>query len=774
LRKSTPALVLTFSCLLALPPGGAGDPPFLLQDRIERPEPFERTPLRVNPPTFRWPAQAATRGYEVQLSRSPEFHDAVTRSVRETFHRPPEPLAEGRWYWRYRASGGSWSPPESFEITSALPKWPIPDWPEIISRVPSARPRIYVRPEQVEAYRARAAGPLKDLVRRWAARRQASIGAALPTPAPRAPDQPMTEGREERLRRQKIATWAAKSGAQKLMEPVTDLAWLWMLTGEQKFADEARRRVLAAAQLDPERDLSERTSDFANATVAAHSAVAYDMLHDRFSAAERVAVRAMLRARIEPIMRKLRQTPQRLFGAHAWQRIFMEGLTGALALYGEEPVAREWIETGLKSFIAFYPWYGGLDGGSAEGANYYTCCNMLSSLDARDVFHAAFGIDFARSNPWYRNNPYYLIYVLPPGGISSQLGDVNPQRLDAVPGSRHRLAALRMAALYDNAWAADYAGRISDPFGNDALFERFRWSPFADLRPEPLDRLPPAHVFYDIGAVFMHSAITRPEENVRLEFRSSPYGGTGHGHSDQNTFGIIAFNEPLIVDSGYYTAAGDRHHAGWTRQTKAHNTILVDGAGQPREEGFGPRAGGTIRHFEQTGDWVYAAGSAAAAYSVKLDRFDRHLVWLRGADLQTYVILDDLEATGAAPHRFEWLLHAAREMTLDPAAGRALIRNRKAEAEVRLVEPRPVEMTQTDRFDPPPENWRPDRKYDLKNQWHLKVTPAPARALRFVAVIQVSKPGAPRLNVEKLDAGVRVGNWKVRLDGRRAVIQPAG
>ncbi len=757
--------------------GSAADRP-PLQDAAEWPEPTDRTPLRVNPPTFRWPAGEVRGPFTVQLARSPEFQGAASAEVAESFYRPLKALEPGRWYWRVRPRAGEWTAAESFEISPALPRWEIPEWSRLLEAVPKARPRIYLRPDEVAGYRNQARGPLRELVQEWERRRARSIGAQIGSQDSSAGALPATASdksdKEGALRRQKVLTWAAKSGSHQLMDPVGDLCWLWMLTGEEKYAAEAGRRVLAATRLDPRTELSDDVSDFANANIVGQAGVAYDLLHDRFSSAERDAIRAMLVARIEPILRKVERAPRRMFQAHGWQRAYLEGVIGALALYGDEPVARRWLETGLKMFVAFYPWFGGLDGGSAEGSNYYTCCNMLSSLATHDVFQAAFGLNLARDNPWYRGNPYYLIYALPPGGMRSLFGDVNPDLTKEGAGAQHRLAALRMASLHKNGYAADYAARLGGRNDADHGLERFRWSSPHAVERVPLETLPPARAFWDIGMVFMHSALTRPEANVRLEFRSSPYGATGHGHSDQNAFNIIAFNEPLILDSGYYTAAGDRHHAGWARQTKAHNTVLVDGTGQIREEGAGPRRYGLLTRFEQTADWVYTAGDAAAAYSqVGLERFDRHIVWLRGRQVQTYVIIDDLAVAAGRPHRYDWLLHAAREMRIDQAARRVLVANGPAEARVSILEPATVSFRQTDRFDPPPENWRPDRKYTLKDQWHLTVASQPAASVRYIAVIQVSIPGFEPSPVERLESGARVEGWDVRLEGRRVSVARA-
>ena len=74
-----------------------------------------------------------------------------------------------------------------------------------------------------------------------------------------------------------------------------------------------------------------------------------------------------------------------------------------------------------------------------------------------------------------------------------------------------------------------------------------------------------------------HSRLADPEESVRFIFHASPYGGQGHAHADQNSFHVIAYNEHLLLDSGWYTPTGDPHREEWYVRTMAHNTLLVDG-----------------------------------------------------------------------------------------------------------------------------------------------------------------------------------------------------
>lgn len=779
-KKKTILCVEAFAIALATAAtaGAPVRPEFLLQQALTRAEPFREMPLRVNPPTFRWPEASGALAFRVELSSGNDFRGALSYTTADTFYRPLHSLASGTWQWRYRRekpAPGPWSKVESFEITSDLPRWDIPEWSALIAHVPAGHPRIYIRPEQVREYRRRAQ-ELPQVLENLSARLKSASDekfriedyvAEVP-----AAGSGKSTGRQIATKRR----WAAKAAGGNLMKPVSDLCWQWLATGDPRAVQEVRRRLMIASKLDPKGFLSHKVSDFGNAAIVGGAAQAYDLLYDEFTPAERAVIRKMLVERGTPLFEELRESAQRpMKSAHGWQHTYAEFTMAALALYREDPVARVWLETALKAFVSSYPWFGGQDGGSHEGISYYTGTEMLSSLETRDLLFAAFGVDLAAGNPWYRNNPYYLMYAFPPNSIRSHIADgiKEEEANDArFPSGKEKLAAQRMASLYGNGYAADYAARIKPGEDPDSTVAFLRWYPFKKIQPVPLDKLSPARLFRDIGTVFMHSAYTRPEENVRMEFKSSPYGGFGHGHSDQNSFNIMAGNEPLLIDSGYYTPFGDPHRQQWSIQTRAHNSVLVDGHGQAAE---GTTGYGQIRRFQQTNDWVYAMGSAEAAYKqVSLDRFDRHVVWLKGTQVQTYIIIDDLRAADSKPHRFDWLLHATDRMNIDTAAGRVTADNGKAEAIVSMLEPRQASYSQTGQFTKEAIYWRRGGEaHKLKNQWHLTVTPTVAAPQqRFVAVIQVARKGAPVPRIEPLDGGVATAGWQVRLDGGKVTIMP--
>jgi Heparinase II/III-like protein. len=750
-------------------------PAFLHQSEPVRLEPFPESPLQRNPPTFRWPAKNEPATFELEFSREPTFAEAQRFTTTDLFFRPLQPFAPGRWYWRVRRVAPEtepWQGPESFEIAPNLRRWPIGSWEEWLARIPAEHPRVYLKKKDVPVLRAKVARLGAEL-ESWAddVRGELEKPFSLEEWQSRVPPEADPFMPDSPARKQLV--WASKSAARAAAEPALEGAWMWFATGDPWYLERVKARALLIASFDPDGFISERNTghdlgniDFGNAVLVHDLGVIYDLMHDQFTPEERARLRAAIAARAAPIFAKMRRAPLELMRAHAWQHGFFDALVGALAICREEPRADEWVALALRSFVAFYPWYGGDDGGSQEGPRYFHGAAMLASLNTLDVFRAAFDLRLEEYNPWFRNNPYFLLYSYPPDGLQTQLGDSNPGHYDEgddrrTPGGKARIAARRMAEIYRNGHMTAYAADLPDNRSNYTFSEFLRWS-LPDLPPpQSLGELPDARLFADVGTVFTHSRLAEPEENVRLIFHASPYGGQGHAHADQNSFHIIAYNEHLLLDSGYFTPTGDPHREQWYVQTMAHNTILVDGAGQQ----WGDTTGyGTIGHFERNEAWVYFVGQAATAYrETPLERFDRHLVWLKGDAVQTYVFIDDLIAAGGTARRFDWLLHAAQRMDVDETGRTVRAFGEKGEARIQFLEPAQLALTQDDRFNVPAVYWRRGKNFPLPNQWHLKVTPPAAPQQRFVTVVQVSKRGVSKPPVHGVPGGVETAGWRVRL-----------
>jgi len=127
------------------------------------------------------------------------------------------------------------------------------------------------------------------------------------------------------------------------------------------------------------------------------------------------------------------------------------------------------------------------------------------------------------------------------------------------------------------------------------------------------------------------------------------------------------------------------------------------------------------------------------------------------------VIFDRLAAP--EPATYQWLLHTPNEMEVD---GQRRIRahNGDGAAEVSLLAPDGLELSQTDQFDPPPRD-----RVDL-TEYHLTAeTPSKSRRQRFVAVVRPhrrdTKP-PERASLNPIDGGY-VLNAPLR-DGRAVVL----
>jgi len=735
--------------------------PHIRQNAPVRPEPNGLTAIDVNPPTFRW-AGGWREPHTLQLRRPGQLWDrgVTVEGIDATYHRPLGPLEPGRWEWRVRAEGNDWIGPTTFEIDAKTARWAIPPWEKTFAKLSREHPRILTSAAELPALRKKAAGPMKDFMDQWVRRLRKQIGAKLPL-----------TGREERKdysrdrRARTMQRVSAKGDVGRLIGSVGQMSLLAVLLDRDDFAAEAIRRTMFTASLDPEGYTSHAVSDFANGRIVRNAAIAYDLLYERLTGDQRKAIRQMIHARLFHYRPKLEQRP---FGAHAWQFIMGDLSVGALAIWDEDPEALEWLKWSARTFVAFYPWFGGPDGGSAEGVGYYTGTNLCSALGQRMLWKRAIGIDLA-GHPWYRSTGYFMMYGHPPGQPASQFSDHSPAA--GAPNDTKAAAAMILGDWFRDPHVIAYGQAVAAGMGG-RTFRSAAWNgylipelwvtegPFGRTEPAPLTELPHGRAFRDVGVAFLHSAMADAKRNVFFEFRCSPYAGFNHAHADQNSFNITAFGERIVVDSGYYTSYGDEHHYGWTIQTKAHNTLLVDGRGQASRV---LDAYGRIVGFEQGEDWAWIAGEAATAYRDPLmKRFRRQVVWLKGADVQTYVIFDSLAAADGRPHEYAWLLHTPTRPAVDAKAQHADVRGETARARVTWLEPKGLAISATDRFDPPAENWRPDKqKYKLPNQWHLTAVPgSKAPAQTFLTVIQVARIDADA----KFPAPVAVGPTGVQIN----------
>lgn len=726
-------------------------PATILQAGLAHPEPTHATDVQINPPTFRWP-RFAEGPWRVEVSRDASFvKPQILGKTQDTFLRPSKSMDSGTWYWRVcNDKGDAWCP-QQFIIPQSAYAWPVPTIDELVSRIPKTHPRLFIRHEDLPRLKAFALTDGKDVYDAiWENVKKSHVLTRKVSTEEeyKAMAKPDAQGKIVPYRR------AAIYLAQQMVEKMDSVCMLYLITGDQVYADNIKMRALRALELDPDGFTSNKTNDFSNADIVGALGFAYDTIYDQFTSQQRQLIRDVIIKRIYNFRGLDKPFPeQNLFMAHGWQYIMINLASGALAIYDESPQAKAYFDWNLRLLIANYPWFGGIDGANAEGSKYHRAIHAQVTIRYHQFYYAATGLNLTE-NPWFRNNLTYDMDAYGTGITHTQYGD---GWLKPTPTSRW----LKTATRYWASWFKDpviekYYQNIPGKMSTGAGILGVLWLGSQQNIPDlsaniPLISPPGANFYRTNGLVFLHAQPDDETRDIFFEFRSSPYGSLGHAHADQNTFNLMAYGKQLISDTGYYYSYGDKHHYGWTVTTHAHNGLLIDDLGQPNLK---IHAYGQIQSFKREVDKVSWVGQAATAYpDVAVKNFDRHVLWLKP---DTYVVADDVSTQ--IPHTFQWLLHCPNKMQID--GNTISLANDPAHARVQLFNSQSLDISQTDQYSEPVNQFRNDiHSFKPKNQWHLTAgTLSPSTTFQQVAVIQVHRPGQtlPQVQVQTSDNGVNI------------------
>ena len=207
----------------------------------------------------------------------------------------------------------------------------------------------------------------------------------------------------------------------------------------------------------------------------------------------------------------------------------------------------------------------------------------------------------------------------------------------------------------------------------------------------------------------------------------------------------------MACDAGYYTYCGDTYHHKFTVASVAHNTILVNGQGQPKSI----EAKGRISEFFNSPAYCLFTGDAARAYPGLLDMFDRTVLFIRP---DVFIVHDELGAV--EPSEFSWVLNAFAPAETDAETQTMVIAQQDERLEVRHLSPGGLTYTQTNERPYPMRTKAWCRFTEAFPQQHtIQVTTQKQKAEQMLAFMQAYEDSAgPRIsNIEKLDAGDAVG-----------------
>lgn len=698
----------------------------------------------VNPPPFIWLPHKGVDTWLVQYSTDALFSPEKTVTAEEsgmTVHIPTDTISPGLWYWRYGFYDGSethFSKTRSFKVPSSAVVFPLVTAEMMLDSLPGHRPRLYFSPELKKEIRRNPDGRYAPLVHRviWEAERILRMEESLypePDPWPAA-------GYEERYRE----TWRTIRPYSKRM---VNSALAWIFTGDERFAEEARRRLMHFMrwEVDGPSGIGRLTEPGMN--IIENSLPVFDWIYDYLTEEEREQCVDVLTARLMQIDKEiLRARPMeaRPYSSHAGRMIgFM--IEGAIVLADESPLyVKEWLDYTLKLLWNTYPAWGGADGGWQEGIRYWShyMQRMARVLYELDIY----GIPL-KNKPFFKNTGWFGLYVGYPDRPLASFGDEH----HLPPGTIAGRVNYTLSTLYNDPylrWHAEISG--AGPVNREAVRV---YQP--DLEAKSPVSLPGSRLFKDVGIVAMHHALAKPEENIMMLFQSNPFGGISHSHASQNAFIIEAFGEPLAISSGYSEGYGGLHHREWVRQSKAHNTILVNKEGQIWGGG---EAHGRIIAYEEKDDYVYAAGEAAPAYGNRLKRFERHIVFVRNGYI---VIIDELK-TKEDPATFQWLFHATKKLEIDPEAQVFISSTPKARLTGRFLHPDNLHFTQKTGFVPPPPD--PDQS---PSQFHLSASTIDTLSVAsFITVLWIERCGKEPIRQQPSSIDIDPGDSKILYNNR--------
>lgn len=669
--------------------------------------------LDVNPPAFVWLPVGGHSTYLLQYSSDKLFSQSATTTERVSGRQvfvPSEILNPGPWFWRFGVESNNsvqWSQVREFTIEEDAIHLPYPDIKDVIERIPTNRPRLYYTPERVKKIRE-SGNPNFDRRRDSLARRaEAIVRRQIPLFPEPIGFQPLDKDKEFLQAIQDFRSHAAD---------LEILALAYLYSGEERYADEAKRHLLHILSWDIEG--SSRSGGLAM-DIAERAYRVFDWIHHVLNPEEQKFAQEVLAQRLAAMHAIHRSFPMetRPFSSHPGRMLGFV-VEGAIALAHDVPQSEVWLDDTLKVLWSVYPAWGGSDGGWHEGVLYWRAY-------LRRILHVVLLLDQIgvplKERPFFRNTGYFGFYNAFPGQATIGFGD----SAERSPGSGEGSVLLMLSKLYDNSHFKWYADKLDGqlPFPSAVLLEGK--SVEAE---EPLD-LPLSRVFPSVGWVAMHSDFANIDKNVTLLFKSSPTGAISHNYANQNAFLLEAFGEALAIQSGYRSNFhGSPHHTGWKWNTKAHNSLLVDGEGQITR---GRDSSGLIVHHEEKGNYAYTIGDAVEAYGGRLNRFDRHVFFKRP---DYFIIVDDLESA-SSESTYQWLLHALDEMEINATDNIVIVKQGAARLRVEFLSPDLLDLKQVTGFDPAPKRNNPSQYPD---QFHLTAsTVEPVREQKIITLMSV-------------------------------------
>ncbi len=424
------------------------------------------------------------------------------------------------------------------------------------------------------------------------------------------------------------------------------LAFLYQMTGEQKYADKAFEFADAFCDLttwtkrehefpiiysrimpwNVDDDQVNFNFDHWNGDAAREMAAVYDWLYPALNRAQRDRIRGAL---IEKAVTRVRGDYEFHWWATAYRCNWCGvcnsgiGLTG-LTLLTENPQLTDIVAESYNRINNMLNELGE-DGGWQEGGGYWNYAVHTSSFFADALNRLSGGKYNLFENKRLKSNPVnFPVYLFLPGNKSLDFEDTGGSR---ILGSSHLIN--KLATETKNKQAAWYRNEFYE--GGDDIFDII-WP-----RPD-FEGAPPKQAskhFKTIDWWVMRSDFVSPEK-VLVAGKAGMNDDPHHGHLDIGHFIVYWQNEYFIRDlgreGGYDEKYFDNMRWDYAKASSVgHNVIFVNNEKQisakmykePWKEGIG----GRVEEFETSAEFDYVRMNPTKAYpNEELKEWKRHVV----------------------------------------------------------------------------------------------------------------------------------------------------
>ncbi len=491
--------------------------------------------------------------------------------------------------------------------------------------------------------------------------------------------------------------------SRRVVTRVYHLALMHRVTGEHRYLDRCWAELDAAANF---KDWN--PSHFLDTAEMTHAfAIAYDWLHDAWSAAQRDAIeQAIVTHGFTPGLAAYDGHPVHHDFPNAfnnWNQVCNGGLSlGALALAERRPDEAAQILRGALASLPKAMCHLVPDGGWDEGPNYWAYATRYT-VPLLAALHTALGEDFGLSDyPGLAETGLFPIYMAGPTDRNFNFSDC-PESVPVQPemlwlARRYNLPAAaafrkrrdRKHHPLDLVWMVPDAALIGQRDHLDALA-----GDDDDIADLPLDR----H-FKSAEVVTMRT--TWHDERASFVGFGAVDNKAGHPMLDQGSFVFDALGQrwAFVFDKDDYNLPGyfDVKHQRWSyyrTRAEGHNTLVVNPGDAPDQD---PRAAASIEKVTATPDSAAAVADLSEAYAHAARSVKRGVALVAGR--RALLVQDEIELD--EPCELWWFMHThalvelgddGRSATLTQAGERvtaALLTPEDARLEVMPAAPLPT------------------------------------------------------------------------------------